>query len=199
MQNGVLRIEETDMKTSISLAIALVLFPLLAAAQNPIYQSTDKAGPVFSDTPTPGATQVDLQPINVIQTPKVAPSSQPPQAPAAAYGQLLITSPANGDTFWLNSGNLQVQIYLNPQLNSTLGHTVRLRVNGRLLPRSFTSNTVNVTQGDFNLDTRNDNDNIEQTVQAVVVDAAGKVLIESPSISLFLRRHIQYNRATPRQ
>ena len=74
------------MKTSITLAIALLLFPLLAAAQKPIYQSTDKAGPVFSDTPTPGATQVDLQPINVIQTPKVAPSSQLPQAPAAAYG-----------------------------------------------------------------------------------------------------------------
>jgi hypothetical protein len=44
------RIEETDMKTSITMAIALILFPLLAASQKPIYQSTDKAGPVFSDT-----------------------------------------------------------------------------------------------------------------------------------------------------
>jgi len=191
------RIEETDMKTSITLAIALLLFPLLAAAQKPIYQSTDKAGPVFSDTPTPGATQVDLQPINVIQTPKVAPSSQLPQAPAAAYGQLLITSPANGDTFWVNSGNLQVQVYLQPPLNSTMGDTLRLRVNGNPLPRSFTSNTISVTQGDFNLAA--DADNIQQTVQVAVVDTTGKVLIESPSISLFLRRHIQYNRVAPRQ
>lgn len=74
---------------------------------------------------------------------------------------------------------------------------MRLRVNGNPLPRSFTSNTINVTQGDFNLAA--DADNIQQTVQVAVVDTAGKVLIESPSISLFLRRHIQYNRVAPRQ
>ena len=198
---GFSQIEVTDMKTSIYLAIVLALTPLLAPAQTPIYESRDKSGPVFSDTQTPGSTQVDLSPINVIQTPKIAPSTAPQQPAAAgpAYGQLLITSPANGDTFWLHSGNLQIQVYLNPALNSTVGHTLRVRVNGNMLPRSFTSNTINVAQGDFNLDTRNDNDNIQQTVQAVVVDAAGKVMIESPAISLYVRRHIQYNRATPRQ
>lgn len=189
------------MKTSLTIAIALALSPLLATAQTPIYESRDKAGPVFSDTQTPGSTQVDLAPINVIQTPKIAPSQAPSQPPAAGpgYGQLQITSPANGDTYWLHSGNLQIQVYLNPQLNSTLGHTLRVRVNGQLLPRSFTSNTINVAQGDFNLANARDDDNIQQSIQAVVVDATGKVLIESPTISLYVRRHIQYNRATPRQ
>ena len=167
------------MKTSLTLAIALAL-PLLATAQTPIYESRDKAGPVFSDTQTPGSTPVDLSPINVIQTPKVAPSqaSAQPAAAGPAYGQLSISSPANGDTFWLNSGNLQVQVYLNPSLNSTMGHTLRVRVNGKMLPRSFTSNTINVAQGDFDLN-RNDDESTQQSVQAVVVDATGKVLIET--------------------
>ena len=188
------------MKTSLTLAIALALSPLLATAQTPIYESRDKAGPVFSDTQTPGSTPVELSPINVIQTPKVAPSqaSAQPAAAGPAYGQLSISSPANGDTFWLNSGNLQVQVYLNPSLNSTVGDTLRVRVNGKMLPRSFTSNTINVAQGDFNLN-RNDDESTQQSVQAVVVDATGKVLIESPTINLYVRRHIQYNRATPRQ
>lgn len=185
------------MKTSICLAIVLAFSPLLATAQTPIYESRDKTGPVFSDTQTPGATPVDLQPITVIQTPKIAPSSAPQQtAPVANYGQLLITSPANGETFWVHSGNLLVQVYLQPQLNSTMGHTLRLRVNGNLLPRSFTSNTISVAQGDFTLAA--DTDNIEQSLQVAVVDANGKVLIESSAVSLFVRRHIQYKRATPR-
>ena len=187
------------MKSTLTIAIALALTPLLATAQTPIYESRDKSGPVFSDTQTPGSTQVDLSPINVIQTPKIAPSpasAQPPAGPA--YGQLSISSPANGDTFWLNSGNLQIQVYLNPSLNSTVGDTLRVRVNGQMLPRSFTSNTINVAQGEFNLN-RNDDESIQQSVQAVVVDATGKVLIESPTINLYVRRHIQYNRATPRQ
>jgi len=195
---GFPQIEVTIMKPSLTIAIALAL-PLLATAQTPIYESRDKSGPVFSDTQTPGSTQVDLSPINVIQTPKIAPSpasAQPAAGPA--YGQLSISSPANGDTFWLNSGNLQIQVYLNPSLNSTVGDTLRVRVNGQMLPRSFTSNTINVAQGEFNLN-RNDDESIQQSVQAVVVDATGKVLIESPTINLYVRRHIQYNRATPRQ
>ena len=87
---GFPQIEVTTMKPSLTLAIALALSPLLATAQTPIYESRDKAGPVFSDTQTPGSTPVELSPINVIQTPKVAPSqssAQPAAAGPASYGR----------------------------------------------------------------------------------------------------------------
>lgn len=184
------------MKTRFSLATALLVLPLLAAAQNPIYQSTDKSGPVFSDTPSPGATPVDLQPINVIQTPRIAPATGSPDPAPAAYDRLLITAPASDSTIWVNSGTVPVQVFLQPPLNSTLGDTLQVRVNGNLLPRTFTGNTISIPSSDFV--TSADTDNIEQSLQVAVVATSGKVLIESPPVRLYLRRHIQYNRATPR-
>jgi len=191
------RIEETDMKAPITLAIALALGPLLATAQSTIYQSNDKSGPVFSDTPpSPGATPIELKPLNVIETPKIAPSAASQDAAPAAYNQLLITSPANDDTIWVGAGNVQLQIFLQPPLNSTMGDTLQVSVNGNVQPRGYTTNSISIPTERFTV--RDDSDSIEQTVQVAVVSTTGKVLIQSPPVRLYLRRHIQYNRATPR-
>jgi len=185
------------MKAPITLAIALALGPLLATAQSTIYQSNDKSGPVFSDTPpSPGATPIELKPLNVIETPKIAPSAASQDAAPAAYNQLLITSPANDDTIWVGAGNVQLQIFLQPPLNSTMGDTLQVSVNGNVQPRGYTTNSISIPTERFTV--RDDTDSIEQTVQVAVVSTTGKVLIQSPPVRLYLRRHIQYNRATPR-
>ena len=50
-----------------SLPLLICLLPALAFAQT-IYKSKDKEGPVFSDTPSPGAQPIYLPPANVIDT-----------------------------------------------------------------------------------------------------------------------------------
>ncbi|HAY27510.1 MAG TPA: hypothetical protein DCY47_08430, partial [Candidatus Accumulibacter sp.] len=65
--------------------LAGLLIATLAAAQ-PVYESRDRAGPVFSDMPSPGAREVPLPPVNVMDSPASAatPAAAQPRAAAAA-------------------------------------------------------------------------------------------------------------------
>jgi hypothetical protein len=58
--------------TSHHLFLAAMLFASLAGAQ-PVYESRDRAGPVFSDLPSQGASEVKLPPANLMDSPQVAP------------------------------------------------------------------------------------------------------------------------------
>ena len=54
------------MNSRLSIGLLLALCSALAAAQTTIYESQDKAGPVFSDQPSPGAKELSLPPPNVM-------------------------------------------------------------------------------------------------------------------------------------
>ena len=97
-------------------AIALAIGPTLAAAQSTVYESKDKAGPVFSDRPSTGAKQIELGPANVIQTTPV-PQQATPTATAPYYTALAISSPENEGTIHSNTGAFDVSVQLQPALH----------------------------------------------------------------------------------
>ena len=101
-------------------AMLLLTGSALAAAQG-IYESRDKAGPVFSDQPSPGAKAIDLPPPNVIQTDPVRPSQPAPAATAPYYTAFAITSPENEGTVHSNTGAFDVGVRLEPALRSARG------------------------------------------------------------------------------
>ena len=67
-----------------------------------MYESKDKAGQVFSNTPSPGAQPVDLPPASVIDTP--TPVQQHYQLAESGYTSVAILSPQDQDTLHTNTG-----------------------------------------------------------------------------------------------
>ena len=83
----------------------LGIFLAATAAAQPIYETQDKDGPVFSDlpsqgrdVPSPGATELALPPINVSDPPPAAPPAESAPAPTAAPYQSLSISQRMGTT-----------------------------------------------------------------------------------------------------
>lgn len=169
-------------------ALALSLLPTLAAAQSTVYESKDKAGPVFSDRPSTGAKQIELGPANVIQTTPV-PQQATPAATAPYYTALAISTPENGGTIQSNTGAFDVSVQLQPALRSASGDRIMVRLDGRPLKRRFNSVRIGVTEADWQ--SAANADNVEHTLQAVIVDKGGAVLIESAPVKFYAHRAVR--------
>ena len=62
------------------LSVAIVLSVLSATLPAQVYQTSDKDGnPVFSDTPSAGASEVEIQTTNTANSVEVRPESSPPK------------------------------------------------------------------------------------------------------------------------
>jgi hypothetical protein len=103
------------------MAITLLLAALLdarAAPAQPVYETRDRAGPVFSDLPSGGAREVELPPqINLmdsVEEPAPAPEPVPAVAP---YRAVQITQPENGGTVHSNTGQFSMVV--------AIGHRAR--------------------------------------------------------------------------
>jgi hypothetical protein len=178
------------------IAMLVAVLPALAAAQGAIYESKDKAGPVFSDQPSPGGRPIDLPPPNVIQVPPTPPPQQAaPAAPAPAYGSLAIVSPGNQDTIRSNTGAFDVRVQVQPALRS--GDVIRVKLDGTLLPQGFSSADFRITDSDWaraaNLN------NVEHTLQVAIANSSGAVLIESAPVSFFAQRAFRREEVHPRR
>jgi len=106
--------------------LLICLLPAVALAQT-VYESQDKEGPVFSDTPRPDAQPVDLPPANVIDSPTPA-QQQPVSQPASpGYTAVTILSPQDQGTVHSNTGEFQVSLALTPALqgDNTIQHISR--------------------------------------------------------------------------
>ena len=173
------------MATRLFLVMLLASWSALAAAQGTVYESKDKAGPVFSDQPSPGSKPVELGPANVIQV-EPLPKQKPAAAPAPYYTALAISSPENGGTLHDNTGAFDVSVRLVPALRTARGDRIQAKLDGRSLTRSFSSAKFGVTEADWQ---NNANpDNTEHTLQVVVLDKTGAVLLESAPVKFFMRR-----------
>lgn len=155
------------------------------AGSAPMYESRDKAGPVFSDRPTPGATRIELAPPNVIDTPHPAAEQSAPTPAPPSYRVLAIQSPANGSTIHTNTGTFQVAVRAEPSLRAGAGDRFRLKLDGNVLPHEFRSATLQVTASDWRSDA---DENVAHTLQLTVVDAQGRVLIESAPVTFYAHR-----------
>lgn len=171
------------MKTCLSVAILLATWSALAAAQGTIYESKDKAGPVFSDQPSPGAKPIDLPPPNLMQG-LPPPTPTPAAAPAPYYTAIAIAVPADGDTIHTNTGTSDIRARIAPALRAAKGDRIRVKLDGNLLASSYRSARISLTAADWQAAA----ENVEHTLQAAIVDSSGDVLLESAPVKFFAHR-----------
>ncbi len=178
------------MLEAMRIAPAILLLSLAAtanAASNPApakadaYRSVGPGGVVeFSDTPSVGAQPVEISPPSTYHAPKLpglAPAARPsPGATApAAYGQVAILSPAPDQAVNDTTGDLNVQVKLEPALRQ--GDRLRVLVDGQ--PAATASGTSvalhNVFRGTHQL-------------QVQVLNTAGDVLASSSPVTFHMIR-----------
>jgi len=149
-----------------------------------VYESKDKAGPVFSDRPSSGATPIELPPPNVVSPPPVAKPAPPePAASAPAYRRYVITRPAEQDMVHSNTGAFEIRASLSPPLRPS--DRVRVLIDGNLVPTIYRSASPHITESDWrSAATGSDG---EHTLQLAVVDADGVPRIESALVRFYLR------------
>ena len=171
------------MTIRLSLGLLLALCAALAAAQTRVYESKDKAGPVFSDQPSPGAKELTLPPPNVV--PGNAPLlQQAPQPNLPVYRLLNILSPEDKGTVHTNTGAFEVRVQTAPDLRAD--DRIRIKLDGRAIGRSFRSTTISLTEADWQAVASNTS--VEHTLQAAVLDKDGKLLIESAPVVFYAHR-----------
>jgi len=167
-------------------SLLLAIGSTLAAAQSTVYESQDKAGPVFSDQPSSGGKAIDLGPANVIQTTPVPQQQSAPAAPAPYYTALAISAPENGGTIHSNTGAFDVGAQLQPALRTDRGDRISATLDGKVLTRRYTSAKFGVSDSDWQKSASPDVE--EHTLQVAVLDKTGAVLIESAPVKFYARR-----------
>ena len=163
------------------LPLLICLLPAVVLAQT-VYESKDKEGPVFSDTPSPGAQPVDLPPPNVIDTP--TPAQQPvSQAVAPDYTSITILSPQDQSTLHTNTGRFQVSLALAPALQS--GNAISVSLDGTTLPTLRYSLQFDIKPNEWQSAAA---DNVLHRLQVAVVDDSGNMLISADPVQFYVHR-----------
>ena len=122
------------MSSRVLLATLLALCSTLATAQGTVYESKDRAGPVFSDAPSSGAKSLELPPLSVIQEPQAPPQPPPAQTVAPApYSGLTIVAPANEGTIHTNTGAFDLHVQIQPALRISDGDAIIVKLDGNRL------------------------------------------------------------------
>jgi hypothetical protein len=170
-----------------------------AAAQTTVYESRDAQGNVvFSDKPSPGARAIDLPPPNVIQTDPLPPPTEKaePTPPAnkkvsneadvsPVYSSLAIASPGEQDSIYTNTGAFDVSLKIDPDLQTEQGDVIRLKLDGMLVPQQFSTPAISINSEDW---AASATDDAAHTLQAIILDKKGKVLIESATVTFYAHR-----------
>lgn len=162
----------------ILLILLLCCLPLIATAG--VYKWIDADGTVhYSDTPREGAEEIHVAPPQTY-TPGPMPSFSPrPEVPepAPAYTRFELTAPADDATVRDNTGAVSVSFSIEPVLKVDQGHRLVVLLDGQAgTPGQATTVTLeNVDRGTHSL-------------QGQIIDAAGRVLISSPSIKVHVHR-----------
>jgi len=159
--------------------VTVVLIFLLAPfAWAEVYKWIDAEGVVhFSDEPVQGAEAVHIPPMQTISLPPVPQqhgSGRKASASESPYSSLTVSSPRKDEAIRANNGAVTVTLALTPSLLH--GDRLRVTLDGveRLIETS-SMNLSNLPRGGH-------------TVQAAVVNAAGKVLISSEPVTFFVLR-----------
>ena len=168
------------------LLVVGVLAPAWALAQGTVYESKDKAGPVFSDQPSPGAKPANLPPLNVIVIEPAAPKTPAPTA-STVYRKFAIAQPEAQGTIHSNTGAFAIKLAIEPPLRK--GDVVRVTLDGKLLQGRYASPDIALTEADWAAAANFDN--VEHRLQAAIVDANGNPLAESAPVSFYVHRAVR--------
>lgn len=162
----------------------LLLVPVFACAtvSAQVFKRVGPDGTVyFSDQPGPDAQQIEVAPAQTISLPPVprqAETSGDQHQAGPVYTAFSIVSPTSEQAIRANDGNVVVQLSLQPELRS--GHTITLTVDGEdgeaiKSGRGMSIALSNLSRG-------------RHSVEAVVVDDAGKVLIQTDAVGFNVLR-----------
>jgi hypothetical protein len=160
---------------------ALLLAASIAAHAAKIYKWTDAQGNViYSDTPLPGAIEMDIptEPAGIVPVPpqdRTAPK-EPAAQPAAAYDALTVVSPADRQILENTGGWVNVSLTIAPALRAADGHAIRLRLDGRTLDARYPGGEIAISQVPPG----------QHTLEAEVVDRPGAVLITSAAVAFIV-------------
>ncbi len=170
----------------------LLLILTSATAFAEIYRWVDENGnTVYSDQPVDNAVQIDL-PEPSVYTPVIEPqevlsdpddtieetSAENEMPPAPDY-QLQIVSPQDDEALRANDGDLTVNIQIQPALNQERGDMIQMRMDGRPYGEPKTGLSFNLTNVDRGT----------HTLSAVVMNANGEEIAQSPTIKFHLQRN----------
>jgi len=155
-----------------------------------VYESKDKSGaPVFSDTPSQGAKPVEMQAPNVVGPQQGPAPVPPPPAPAFSYSQLAIVAPTAQTTIHTNTGAFDIQLSLSPELQA--GDAFQITLDGNTLPNRYTSANIALTAQAYQSAAANSH---QHNLAVAVVDANGKVKINSDPVSFYVSRTTVHRR-----
>jgi hypothetical protein len=162
-------------------AFLMLMLCLVTADARDVYRWVAPDGSVYySDNPRAGADRITL-PEWLPPQPRY---NVPPPSPGRAgkpvlgvYKGLTIVKPESGDNVHDNQGNVEVTLAVEPDLNTTAGHKIRILLDGQAqgdpLP-SLEQSLRGVERG-------------RHTVAAQVIDVQGRVLINSRPVTFFLK------------
>ncbi len=184
--------------------LLLGIFVATSAAAQAIYETQGKNGPVFSDLPSegrdlpsPGTTEVTLPPINLSDAPAAAPAEQPAQTPpaetpAAYYRTLAITQPESGGTIHSNTGQISVQVAIEPALRAAQGDAIVVSLDGAALPSTHPTAQFEISASEWQAAAKDD---VQHQLQVSIMDGAGKRLLTSEPQSFYVHRATRRHRA----
>jgi len=177
----------------------ILLFALTTSLVHaaPAWRWVDANGQVhYSDTPVPGATQIELSGAQTFgsstrQQPAAAnkPASQSPlqrsTGSAERYRSFNIVSPTQQETLWNVGTVVNVQIELDPPLQPS--HLLDLFVDGQR--RNLNTTSTDLTLEDVYRGTH--------TIQAVVVDQSGAEVLRSLATTFMVQQSSIQNPNNP--
>lgn len=154
--------------------LCMVLAAGVVQAQT-VYKVFQPDGTVeFTDSPPPGrpAHALTLEPLNVFHPDGSLRQGVEPKLHQAktVYEQLDIIKPGEGESIWGPVGQIDVSLSLSPPLRN--GDKIDILLDGQAVAASGAGD---VTLTDVNIGTH--------TVQAVVKNSAGKVVVQSAAVT----------------
>ena len=159
--------------------VVLLLILLSGFVQAQVYRSVGKDGSViYSDQPTDGSVKVEvkeLETIKSLESPPLPTETKKPAQPKY-YSDLTITSPGNDQAIRDNAGSVNVTVSVAPGLRSS--HKLVLYLDGKEYSKGNSTmfKLDNVDRGTHQL-------------RVAVLDANGRQLIDSKSVSFHMLRY----------
>ncbi|HUO66889.1 MAG TPA: DUF4124 domain-containing protein [Gammaproteobacteria bacterium] len=174
----------------------ILLFALTAGAAHsaPAWRWVDANGQVhYSDTPVPGATQVELsgaQTFGTAQRPSqtgrtVGQAQTKATGPVQSYRSFNIVSPTQQETLWNVGTVVNVQVQLDPPLQPS--HLLDIYVDGQR--RNLNTTDTQLTLEDMYRGVH--------TIQAVVLDGTGAEVIRSLATTFMIQQSSIQNPNNP--
>ncbi|UCC56702.1 MAG: DUF4124 domain-containing protein [Gammaproteobacteria bacterium] len=168
----------------------LFLIFTCATASAQVYRRTGPDGQVyFSDRPGPDAEKVDVTPAQAISLPPVPEQADTTAQPgtgtpgqqeeaASLYTEFNIVSPASEEAVRANDGNVTVQLSLQPELAT--GHTITLKIDGEDGKGTRSADSMAIELNNLSRG--------RHSVEAMVIDDQGRVLIQAGPVSFHVLR-----------